>query len=136
MIVSRIESLADLANLSLVCARFHQLVDYPERKQYHRNVIQSSTLGRPVAYELLMRLLKYPHLRQYVREIDTLFFELADHGRESQKNLDLPPDDTRVLFADQDAQILRPALTSAGIPAESVLGCLLSVLMCKDKYHR
>jgi hypothetical protein len=70
MIISHVDSLEDLFNLSLVCSRLYRSIDYPNRSKYHHIRVTTSAKDLTRAYEILIDIIKYPHLRNYTRELE------------------------------------------------------------------
>jgi hypothetical protein len=137
MIVSHVKSLGDLSSLSRVCSRLHRIVDYPKRRKYHQ-ICLTNVESLTLAYDLLFNLLKYPYLRQYVRQLQVDESELvlrpAWFSREQIPQI--YSEATQEMTADPDAAVLRPAIVAAGISdEESAVQYLVTLMMCKPEHQ-
>ncbi|KAJ5726043.1 uncharacterized protein N7483_007400 [Penicillium malachiteum] len=67
--LSYLESLQDVSSLSRSCRQMHGLCNMPVRKKFHLIRVWPNNRGIEQAFDLVMEILKQPHLGRYVREI-------------------------------------------------------------------
>jgi hypothetical protein len=142
MIIRHVDSLEDLFNLSLVCSRLYRSIDYPKRSKYHRVRVTTSAESLTRAYDILIDIIKYPHLRSYARELE------VDPDRVTpflDGDPDFPPEEAQQILADPDADLIRSAISATGICNGRRLAwsssitkeerLVMSVLVCKAEHR-
>lgn len=120
---SHVGSIKDLAALSIQCRRFHDIIDMPARKRFHRIRLGRSTTSCPVSRRhaiagLLLEILKQPKLGQYV----------------SQLEVDSPPMYTRRIqplekTENENVRLIMAAFRAAGFSDDEYTRALLAMML-------
>ncbi|EER24668.1 F-box domain containing protein [Coccidioides posadasii C735 delta SOWgp] len=121
-IVAYLEALHDIISLALVRRYLHHVIDITERRYYHRICLQSD-LCYVRAYWLLLRMLREPRLRLYVREIEVYIWPTASGFAPIARLPETAPEDKN---AYRELQPIIPFLNDAGVTDETGLKMLLS----------